>query len=82
VLLVPTLNATWDIFQERIDTLAAGFDALLANGDPWTKLPNQLEEGQTQSRIFQRLEYLRSQMRRLAYDWSVKWNIGYGSTGG
>jgi hypothetical protein len=81
VLLVPTLDATWDIFQERIDALVAGFDALLANGDPWIELPGQREDGQTLSRIFQRLEYLRSQMRRLAYDWSVKWNIGYGSTG-
>lgn len=81
VLLVPTLDATWDIFQERIDALVAGFDALIDAGDPWTRLPNQLEDGQTSSRIFQRLEYLRSQMRRMAYDWRVKWNIGYGSTG-
>lgn len=81
VLLVPTLDATWDLFQERIDVLAAGFDALLRNGDPWIGLPQQKEQGKETSRIFRRLEYLQSQMQRLAYDWRVHWNIGYGSQG-
>jgi len=79
VLLVPTIDATWDLFQERIDVLAAGFDALLAGGDPWLDLPNQKEEGETSSRIRRRLEYMRSNMKRLAFDWRAHWNIGYSS---
>jgi len=76
VLLVPTIDATWDLFQERINVLSAGFDALLANGDPWIKLPNQKEEGEKKSRIWRRLEYMRSNMKRLAFDWRAHWNIG------
>jgi hypothetical protein len=76
VLLVPTIDATWDLFQERIDVLSAGFDALLRNGDPWIDLPNQKEEGFKSSRIRRRLEYMRSNMQRLAFDWRAKWNIG------
>ena len=79
VLLVPTLDATWDIFQERIDALVLGFDALLANGDPWIDLPHQKEPGEKFSRVWRRLEYLRSCMQRLASDWRAHWNIGYGS---
>lgn len=79
VLLVPTLDATWDLFQERIDVLTAGFDALLRDGDPWIDLPNQKEDGETSSRIRRRLEYMRSNMKRLAFDWRAHWNIGYSS---
>lgn len=78
VLLFPSLPATWDLFQERIDTLTAGFDALLANGDLWIDLPDQREEREEESRIYRRLVYMRSNMQRLAIDWRAKWlNIGY-----
>jgi hypothetical protein len=78
VLLFPSLgDATWQLFQERFDALAAGFDELLANGDPWTELPGQHEEGFTKSRIWRRLDYMRTNMNRLAADWQAKWgNIG------
>lgn len=77
VLLFPTIDATWDLFQERIDVLAAGFDALLRDGDPWIKLSGQKEEGEKKSRIWRRLEYMRSNMNRLAADWRAHWlNIG------
>lgn len=76
VLLVPTLDSTWDLFQERIDVLEAGFDALLRGGDPWIDLPNQKEEGEARSRIWRRLEYMRSNMQRLAFDWRAHWNLG------
>jgi hypothetical protein len=77
VLLVPTLDATWDIFQERIDALVRGFDALLAGGDPWIDLPNQRESGEARSRVWRRLEYMRSNMQRMAFDWRAHWNLGY-----
>lgn len=76
VLLVRTIDATWDLFQERIDVLVAGFYALLRDGDPWIDLPNQKEDGYKSSRIWRRLEYMRSNMQRLAFDWRAKWNIG------
>jgi len=78
VLLFPSLgDATWQMFQERFDALAAGFNELLANGDPWTELPGQHEEGFTKSRIWRRLDYMRTNMNRLAADWQAKWgNIG------
>jgi len=79
VLLVPTIDATWDLFQERIDVLVAGFDALLRDGDPWIGLPHQKEDGEKKSRIWRRLEYMRSNMQRLAFDWRAHWNIGYSS---
>jgi hypothetical protein len=79
VLLVPSIDSTWDLFQERIDVLVAGFDALLANGDPWIGLPNQKESGEERSRIWRRLEYMRSNMQRLSYDWRVRWNLGISS---
>jgi hypothetical protein len=78
VLLFPTLPATWDLFQERIDALAAGFEVLLKGGDPWIDLPGQREEGFERSRIYRRLEYIRSNMVRLSLDWRAKWtNVGF-----
>lgn len=77
VLLVPSIDATWDLFQERIDVLVAGFDALLRDGDPWIDLRHQKEDGYKTSRIRRRLEYMRSNMQRLAFDWRAKWNIGF-----
>jgi hypothetical protein len=77
VLLFPAIDATWDLFQERIDVLAAGFDALLGTGDPWIDLPHQKERDEKKSRIWRRLEYMRSNMNRLAADWRAHWlNIG------
>jgi hypothetical protein len=77
VLLFPSLDATWDLFQERFDTLAAGFDVLLADGDPWIDLPHQKELGVKRSRVWQRLDYMRGNMHRLAADWRAKWlNVG------
>ena len=76
VLLVPTLESTWGLFQERIDAIGVQFKILLGEGDPWIDLPNQREPGFTTSRIRRRLEYMSSNMKRLAYDWSVRWNIG------
>ena len=77
VLLFPAIDATWDLFQERIDVLAAGFDALLGTDDPWIDLPHQKEGGEKKSRIWRRLEYMRSNMNRLATDWRAHWlNIG------
>lgn len=77
VLLFPTLDATWDLFQERIDSIVVMYDELLADGDPWIDYPGQRETGFDQSRIRRRLEYMRSNMQRLAADWRAKWlNIG------
>ena len=77
VLLFPAIDATWDLFQERLDVLAAGFDALLRAGDPWIDLPHQKERDEKKSRIWRRLEYMRSNMNRLAADWRAHWlNIG------
>lgn len=80
VLLFPTLPATWDLFQERINVLVDGFDKLVPEGkpDPWIDLPGQREKpGDDRSRIWKRLEYLRDCMRRLSLDWAAKWqNIG------
>ncbi|HXA18210.1 MAG TPA: ferritin-like domain-containing protein [Thermoanaerobaculia bacterium] len=77
VLLFPTLAATWDLFQERIDTIVVMYEELLRDGDPWIDLPNQRESGFERSRIWRRLEYMRSNMQRLASDWRARWlNIG------
>jgi len=77
VLLFPTLDATWDLFQERFDTIVAMYDELLGNGDPWIDLPNQRESGFERSRIQRRLVYIQSNMQRLAIDWRAHWlNIG------
>jgi len=76
ILLFPS-NASWDLFQERFDTIVGMYDVLLADGDPWIGLPNQKESGSDHSRIWARLEYMRSNMQRLAADWRAKWlNIG------
>jgi len=76
VLLFPP-DASWELFQERFDTIVAMYDELLADGDPWTALPNSKEAGADRSRIWNRLEYMRSNMQRLAADWRAKWlNIG------
>jgi hypothetical protein len=78
VLLFPTIDATWDLFQERIDVIVAGYETLLRGGDPWIDLPGQRESGEDQSRAWRRLDYLRSNMQRLAADWRAHWlNIGY-----
>jgi hypothetical protein len=77
VLLFPSIGATWDLFQERFDVLVRGFDEVLANGDPWIKQPGQSETGFKTSRLWRRMEWMRSNMRRLAEDWREKWkNIG------
>jgi len=77
VLLFPTLPATWNLFQERFDALVQGFDALLGGKDLWLNLNGQREEGFPTSRIWRRLEYMRTNMRRLAEDWRANWlNIG------
>jgi hypothetical protein len=77
VLLFPAISATWDLFQERFDTIVGLYDALLSDGDPWIDLVNQRESGFEQSRIWRRLEYMRSNMQRLATDWRARWlNIG------
>ena len=77
VLLFPNLDATWDLFQERFDTIVGMYDELLRDGDPWIGLANQRESGFRRSRIWRRLEYMRSNMQRLATDWRAKWlNIG------
>jgi hypothetical protein len=77
VLLFPSLDATWDLFQERFDTIVVMYDELLRDGDPWIDLANQCENGFERSRIWRRLEYMRSNMQRLATDWRAKWlNIG------
>jgi hypothetical protein len=79
VLLFPSIpgGVTWDLFQERFDTLVVGFDELLANGDPWIKQPHQREDGFKTSRLRRRLEWMRMNMTRLATDWQQKFaNIG------
>jgi hypothetical protein len=77
VLLFPTCDATWELFQERIDTLVRGFDRVLRD-DPWIDLPNQRETGYDRSRIWRRLEYMRSNVQRLAIDWRANWlNLGF-----
>lgn len=77
VLLFPALHATWDLFQERFDTIVALYDELLRDGDPWIDLAGQRETGFDRSRIWRRLDYLRSNMQRLAADWRANWlNIG------
>jgi Ferritin-like len=77
VLLFPSIGATWDLFQERFDVLVRGFDEVLDNGDPWIALPGQHETGFKTSRIWRRMEWMRSNIRRLAEDWREKWaNIG------
>jgi len=77
VLLFPTLSATWDLFQERFDTIVGLYEELLRDGDPWIELANQRENGFERSRIWRRLEYMRSNMQRLSTDWRAKWlNLG------
>jgi hypothetical protein len=77
VLLFPSSGATWDLFQERFDTIVGMYEELLRGGDPWIDLPNQRESGFDQSRIKRRLEYMQSNMQRLATDWRARWlNIG------
>lgn len=77
VILFPDLDATWTLFQERLDTLTEGFRRVVASGDPWLELPGQRTVEGKPSRIFQRLDYLRLSMERLAEDWRANWlNIG------
>jgi len=77
VLLFPSIPATWDLFQERFDVLVSGFNQVLKNGDPWIGLPGQRERPFKKSRIWRRLEYMRTNMSRLAEDWRDNWlNIG------
>lgn len=80
VLLFPSGVEMWDLFLERFETLVDGFNALLPAGgaDPWIDLPGQREDGFERSRIWRRLEYIRSNMVRLCIDWREKWqNIGF-----
>jgi hypothetical protein len=77
VLLFPDLDParTRDLFQERLDSLVAGFAAVVALGDPWRGLPGQ-DRGD-RSAIQVRLEYLSGCMARLAADWKADWlNVG------
>jgi hypothetical protein len=77
VLLFPALHATWDLFQERFDTIVALYGELLRDGDPWIDIAGQRESGFERSRIWRRLEYMQSNMQRLAADWRANWlNIG------
>ena len=77
VILFPDLDATWTLFQERIDSLAEGFERVVKMGDPWLDLPGQRTESGKPSRIWQRLDYLRDNMSHLAADWKANWlNIG------
>ncbi len=77
VLLFPDLDATWALFQERLDTLAEGFRRVVGAGDHWLDLPGQRTAEGKPSQIFQRLDYLRLSMERLAEDWRANWlNIG------
>ena len=77
VLLFPDLDATWTLFQERLDTLTEGFRNVVKSGDQWLDLPGQRTEEGKPSQIFQRLDYLRLSMERLAEDWRANWlNIG------
>jgi len=77
VLLFPSGESTWDLFQERFDTIVGMYAELLGDGDPWIDLPNNRESGFERSRIWRRLEYCQSNMQRLALDWRARWlNIG------
>jgi hypothetical protein len=77
VILFPNLEQTWTLFQERIDSLVEGFRGVVSMGDPWLKLPGQQTEQGKPSQIWQRLDYLRQNMERLAADWKANWlNIG------
>lgn len=77
VLLFPNLAQTWTLFQERIDTLVAGYQRVVKMGDPWLDLPGQRTADDKPSQIWQRLDYLRQSMERLAADWQANWlNIG------
>jgi len=77
VLLFPGGESTWDLFQERFDTIVGMYAELLRDGDPWIDLPNNRESGFERSRIWRRLEYCQSNMQRLAIDWHARWlNIG------
>ncbi len=76
VLLFPTLDATWTLFQERLDALAGGFDDVV-KADPWLDLPGQRSGGGPHSLIWERLDYLRRNMARLGEDWKSNWtNLG------
>lgn len=77
VILFPDLDATWTLFQERLNELVAGFGRVTKMGDPWIDLPGQRTEAGKPSLIWQRLDYLRQNMERLALDWQEDWlNIG------
>lgn len=77
VILFPDLDATWTLFQERLDELVAGFNRVTKMGDPWIDLPGQRTVEGKPSIIRQRLDYLRQNMERLALDWQENWlNIG------
>ncbi|MBD0369816.1 MAG: hypothetical protein ICV60_03110 [Pyrinomonadaceae bacterium] len=77
VILFPDLDATWTLFQERLDELVKGFNRVTKMGDPWLDLPGQRTGEGKHSLIWQRLDYLRQNMERLALDWQENWlNIG------
>lgn len=77
VILFPDLDQTWTLFQERLDSLVSGFGRVVRMGDPWLDLPGQRTEAGKPSQIWQRLDYLRQNMERLADDWRANWlNIG------
>ncbi|HEY0378752.1 MAG TPA: ferritin-like domain-containing protein [Pyrinomonadaceae bacterium] len=77
VILFPNLAQTWTLFQERIDSLVAGYRRVTTMGDPWLDLPGQRTARGKPSQIWQRLDYLRQSMERLGADWQANWlNIG------
>jgi hypothetical protein len=77
VILFPDLKQTWTLFQERIDSLVQGFGRVVKEGDPWLDLPGQRTEMGKPSQVWQRLDYLRQNMERLAANWRADWlNIG------
>jgi hypothetical protein len=80
VLLFPTLDATWTLFQERIDALTTSFDGVVS-ADPWLDLPGQRSPDRRHSLIWERLEYLRQNMDRLGADWKSNWTNQGRTTG-
>lgn len=80
VVLFPSLDATWTLFQERLDALAASFDRVVT-ADPWLDLPGQRRDGEPHSLIWERLDYLRQNMERLGVDWKSNWTNQGRTTG-
>jgi hypothetical protein len=77
ILLFPGAEQAWTLFQEQLDQLVKGFGRVTKMGDPWLELPGQRTAPEQPSQVWQRLDYLRQNMERLALDWRENWlNIG------